>query len=70
MLNTNIAKRVKYLLVRREISQKQFAEMLYISPCYASRLLTGKANWTIDQLMMVKKEFKVSLDWLTEGETK
>jgi len=63
----SIALRIKELISSKKLSQKDVAASLMIDTSQFSKIVNGKLQPTIPQLMEISSFFKVSLDWLCFG---
>lgn len=64
----DVAKRVKSLIGRQNLTQKKFAESIGISPARLNNYLTGIAKVPQDILVKISEEYNCSLTWLITGE--
>lgn len=60
----NFSSRVKELRQKYELSQKDFAESIGISPMSISTYESGAKSPSIDTAAKICEKYKVSLDWL------
>lgn len=61
-----IAGRIKML--RGQLSQGKFAKKLGVSQAYISDLELMKKTPSVDFLLILKKLYKVTIDWILEGD--
>lgn len=64
----DVAKRVKSLIGRQNLTQKKIAESIGISPARLNNYLTGIAKVPQDILVKISEEYNCSLTWLLTGE--
>ena len=65
-----IAKRIISLMSDKNLSSKQFAEELNISPSIVTHITSGRNNPSLDIILKIKTRFPdISLDWLLFGTT-
>lgn len=64
----DVAKRVKSLIGRQNLTQKKFAESIGISPARLNNYLTGIAKVPQDILVRISDKYNCSLTWLITGE--
>ena len=63
-----ICDRLKILLDKLNISQRQFAIKINLDPGYFSRIIQGKVNPPDRILLLIENVFNVSKDWLENGQ--
>lgn len=63
----SISLRIKELIKEKKLSQKELAAVLMIDASQFSKIVNGKLQPTLSQLMEISSFFKVSLDWLCFG---
>lgn len=63
----SISLRIKELINTKKLSQKDVAASLLIDSSQFSKIVNGKLQPTIVQLMEISSFFKVSIDWLCFG---
>lgn len=63
----SISKRIKELLVQKNLSQKKMAIILKVDASQFSKIVSGKLQPTLIHLMEISSFFKVSLDWICFG---
>ncbi|WP_124019531.1 helix-turn-helix domain-containing protein [Flavobacterium laiguense] len=63
----SISLRIKELINKEKISQKELSVILKVDPSQISKILQGKLQPTLAQIMEISSIFKVSLDWLCFG---
>lgn len=63
----SISLRIKELINTRKLSQKDVAASLLIDSSQFSKIVNGKLQPTIVQLMEISSFFKISIDWLCFG---
>jgi transcriptional regulator with XRE-family HTH domain len=63
----SISQRIKKLLVENNLSQKEMAVILKVDASQFSKIVSGKLQPTLIQLMEISSFFKVSLDWICFG---
>lgn len=63
----DIGKRVKDLRTLLKITQKDFADRLFVSASYISKVESGKENPTDMLIKLIALDFNISLDWLKTG---
>lgn len=66
----SISLRIKELIKRDKISQKDLSSILMIDTSQFSKIVNGKLQPTLNQLMELSSIFKVSLDWICFGNEK
>lgn len=63
-----IAKRIISLMGDKNLSSKQFAEELNISPSIVTHITSGRNNPSLDIVLKIKNKYpEVDLDWLLLG---
>ncbi len=63
-----IAKRIIALMGDKNLTSKQFAEELNISPSIVTHITSGRNNPSLDIVVKIKNRFPdISLDWLVFG---
>ena len=63
--NPNIlGEQLKRIRVKKDLSQKELAELLGVTPASLSAYETGKKNPSLNVLIDIAKKCNVSLDWL------
>ena len=60
--------RLKALIQKLGISQRQFAQEIHLDPGYLSRILQGKNEPPERILLLIEKTFHVNHDWLMHGQ--
>lgn len=63
-----ISDRLKILLDKLNISQRQFAIKINLDPGYFSRIIQGKVNPPDRILLLIENIFNVNKDWLENGQ--
>ena len=63
----SISLRIKELINTKKLSQKDVAASLLIDSSQFSKIVNGKLQPTIVQLMEISSFFRVSIDWLCFG---
>lgn len=63
----SISLRIKELIIEKKLSQKELADVLLIDTSQFSKIVNGKLQPTLSQLMEISSFLKVSLDWLCYG---
>lgn len=63
-----VSDRLKILLQKLNISQRQFAIRINIDPGYFSKIIQGKATPPGRILLLIEKVFHVNKRWLEDGE--
>ncbi len=63
----SISLRIKELMAKKKLSQKRLASILMIDPSQFSKIVNGKLQPTLPQLMELSSTIQVSLDWLCFG---
>ena len=63
-----IRDRLKILLDKLNISQRQFAIKINLDPGYFSRIIQGKVNPPDRILLLIENIFNVNKDWLENGQ--
>lgn len=63
----DINRRIKSQLALRGMTQGDLAELLGVAEKTVSMKLTGQAPWKDVELIMLSKEFSVSVDYLLIG---
>lgn len=63
----SISLRIKELIIAKKLSQKDLAAVLMIDTSQFSKIVNGKLQPTLSQLMELASFLKVSLDWLCFG---
>lgn len=66
----SISLRIKELIKRDRMSQKDISTILIIDTSQFSKIVNGKLQPTLNQLMELSSIFKVSLDWICFGNKK
>lgn len=64
----SISLRIKELINLKKLSQKDLASILMIDTSQFSKIVNGKLQPTLSQLMELSSFLKVSLDWLCFGQ--
>lgn len=64
----SISLRIKELIIAKKLSQKDLAAVLMIDTSQFSKIVNGKLQPTLSQLMELSSFLKVSLDWLCFGQ--
>jgi transcriptional regulator with XRE-family HTH domain len=62
-----IGKRIRQIRKLRGLTQKSFAESLYISQNFLSEVESGKANPSTTLLALIEYRYKISKEWLMTG---
>ena len=65
---SSINENLKVLLKELGLSQRQFAQALYLDPGYFSRIIQGKMPLNSRLQLLIENTFKVNGDWLRTGE--
>ncbi len=65
---SDINENLKTLLRELNMSQRQFAQALYLDPGYFSRIIQGKMPLNSRLQLLIENTFKVNGDWLRTGE--
>lgn len=65
---SGIGKRIKILIDRLDLSQRQFAIKILINPSYISRIVQGKVEPSERLIILITNVFGVSRKWLETGE--
>ena len=60
--------RIKVIRLEKKLTQKEFADMLFVSPSYISKLESGKEQPTDMLLRLIELEFNITPQWLRSGE--
>lgn len=60
--------RLKLLIQELGLTQRQFAQKIYLDPGYLSRILQGKIQPPERILLLIEKTFHVNPQWLRTGE--
>lgn len=63
----SISQRIKELLVAKNLSQKEMAIILKVDASQFSKIISGKLQPTLVQLMEISSFFNVTLDWICFG---
>lgn len=59
---------LKALLQALNLSQRQFAQALYLDPGYLSKIIQGKMPLNSRLQLLISNTFKVNGEWLRTGE--
>ena len=65
---STINENLKILLTELGLSQRQFAQALYLDPGYFSKIIQGKMPLNSRLQLLIENTFKVNGDWLRTGE--
>ena len=65
---STINENLKILLKELGLSQRQFAQALYLDPGYFSKIIQGKMPLNSRLQLLIENTFKVNGDWLRTGE--
>jgi transcriptional regulator with XRE-family HTH domain len=65
--DSDIAKKIKYLMEQRHWDQKDLAEWLDLSEGYVSRILSGERPWPVATLFKAARAFEVPVTDLDDG---
>lgn len=65
---SNISERISYLIEQLGISKKEFANTIGASAGNISDWCKGRSAPSYSAQKKIEKQFKVSLDWLNEGQ--
>ena len=68
MADTILTNNLKQLLQTLNISQRQFAQRLYLDPGYFSKIIAGKMPLNSRLQLLIENTFKVNGEWLRTGE--
>ena len=68
MADTVLTDNLKLLLQALNLSQRQFAQRLYLDPGYFSKIIAGKMPLNSRLQLLIENTFKVNGDWLRTGE--
>ena len=68
MADTVITENLKQLLQALNLSQRQFAQRLYLDPGYFSKIIAGKMPLNSRLQLLIENTFKVNGEWLRTGE--
>ena len=63
-----INENLKLLLQALNLSQRQFAQALYLDPGYLSKIIQGKMPLNSRLQLLIENTFKVNGEWLRTGE--
>lgn len=62
-----VAERLRILLQKLKISQREFARKINLDPGYVSRILQGKVTPPLRILLLIENVFHVNKHWLENG---
>ena len=65
---SSVNENLKVLLKELNLSQRQFAQALYLDPGYFSKIIQGKMPLNSRLQLLIENTFKVNGDWLRTGE--
>lgn len=68
MTDKIITENLKLLLQALNMSQRQFAQRLYLDPGYFSKIIQGKMPLNSRLQLLIESSFKVNGEWLRTGE--
>lgn len=63
-----INENLKLLLEALNLSQRQFAQALYLDPGYLSKIIQGKMPLNSRLQLLIENTFKVNGEWLRTGQ--
>ena len=66
-IDNNTLSRLKIVLIKEQLSNKELAEILEITPQFVSQMLNGKKNISKKTLGKISERFNLSIVWLTTG---
>lgn len=67
-MDTIITENLKSLLQALNMSQRQFAQRLYLDPGYFSKIIQGKMPLNSRLQLLIENTFRVNGEWLRTGE--
>jgi transcriptional regulator with XRE-family HTH domain len=62
-----LADRIQTILTEKSLNQRQFAESVYATPGYISRLLNGHMGMSNSTAMLIEKVHGYAKDWVLHG---
>ncbi|GHU15308.1 hypothetical protein FACS1894163_01550 [Spirochaetia bacterium] len=62
-----LSDRIEIILTEKGLNQKQFAESIYVTKGYVSRLLKDKIGMSNSTAMLIEKIHGYSRDWILHG---
>lgn len=63
----SVSENLKLLLQALNMSQRQFAQALYLDPGYLSKIIQGKMPLNSRLQLLIENTFKVNGEWLRTG---